>query len=108
MLSASFLNTFGTSRELKDPGCPALRMRSRVSTACVLVAVVFKICLLLPVSAGSVERVLYLGDSMSMGEFGRTLDKRIRDAGMEAYTFVAGGATPYYWLSEFSPPWKSR
>ncbi len=52
-------------------------------------------------SAQAAPRVLYLGDSLSMGAFGTTLDGRLRAAGMEVYTSVTGGATPYYWLSEF-------
>jgi hypothetical protein len=49
------------------------------------------------------HRVLYLGDSMSMGAFGKTLDQELRNAGLEVYTSVTGGATPYYWLSDYSP-----
>ena len=51
--------------------------------------------------AGAGQRVLYLGDSLSMGTFGVTLDQRLREAGFEVYTSVTGGATPYYWLKEF-------
>jgi hypothetical protein len=47
------------------------------------------------------RRVLFLGDSMSLGAFGRTLDKELRAAGHSVYTVVTGGATPYYWLKEF-------
>lgn len=47
------------------------------------------------------DRILYLGDSMSMGAFGRTFDSRLREAGFAVYTYVAGGATPYYWLSRY-------
>lgn len=47
------------------------------------------------------KRVLFLGDSMSMGAFGRTFDEMLRAAGFEVYTCVAGGATPYYWLSRY-------
>ncbi len=50
-----------------------------------------------------VKRVLFLGDSMSMGAFGRTFDSMLRAAGFEVYTCVAGGATPYYWLSRYAP-----
>jgi hypothetical protein len=57
--------------------------------------------LLTPVEAA--QRVLFLGDSMSMGAFGTTLDQRMRQAGLEVYTTVTGGATPYYWLKEFAP-----
>ncbi len=52
-----------------------------------------------PSQAG--QRVLYLGDSLSMGAFGVTLDQRLREAGFDVYTSVTGGATPYYWLKEF-------
>ncbi len=47
--------------------------------------------------------MLFLGDSFSMGAFGRTFDQRLRDAGFEVYTSIAGGGTPYYWLSQYSP-----
>ena len=40
---------------------------------------------------------------MSMGKFGSTLDQCLRDSGLEVYTSVTGGATPYYWLSDYSP-----
>ncbi len=57
----------------------------------------------LPVSAASADRVLYLGDSLSMGAFGTTLDQNFRNAGFETYTVVAGGASPYYWLKAYQP-----
>lgn len=47
------------------------------------------------------ERVLFLGDSMSMGAFGAVMDREMRQQGFEVYTQVAGGASPYYWLSEY-------
>ncbi len=52
-------------------------------------------------STGSLcaEKILYLGDSLSMGSFGRTMDAQMREAGHEVFTYVTGGATPYYWLS---------
>ncbi|MGI9244980.1 MAG: SGNH/GDSL hydrolase family protein, partial [Verrucomicrobiales bacterium] len=53
-------------------------------------------------AAAERKRILYLGDSMSMGAFGRKLDKEMREDGFDVYTFVAGGATPYYWLSRYS------
>jgi hypothetical protein len=40
---------------------------------------------------------------MSMGEFGKVFDNQLREAGFEVYTYVAGGATPYYWLERFKP-----
>ena len=36
-----------------------------------------------------------------MGEFGRTFDQKLRAAGYEVYTSVAGGGTPYYWLKDY-------
>ena len=47
--------------------------------------------------------ILYLGDSMSMGAFGKEFDIKMREAGFDVYTYVAGGATPYYWLSRYEP-----
>ncbi len=46
-------------------------------------------------------RVLYLGDSLSMGAFGKKLDSGMRAEGLEVYTYVAGGASPYYWLEAY-------
>ncbi len=54
-----------------------------------------------PAFAAQDSRVLYLGDSFSMGAFGYTMDSRLRDAGFQVYTVVAGGATPYYWLKNY-------
>jgi len=56
-----------------------------------------------PVAVPAAQRILYLGDSMSMGAFGKKLDEEMRNSGLEVYTYVAGGATPYYWLSRYSP-----
>ena len=50
---------------------------------------------------GDKTRVLYLGDSQSIGAFGRTLDASMRKAGLDVFTVVAGGASPYYWLKEY-------
>ncbi|MEM7145037.1 MAG: hypothetical protein AAF591_07855 [Verrucomicrobiota bacterium] len=55
------------------------------------------------VSTAAPPRVLYLGDSLSMGSFGRTFDQRMRESNFEVYTFVTGGGSPYYWLSKFAP-----
>ncbi len=49
------------------------------------------------------RRVLFLGDSFSIGAFGRTFDQTLRDAGFAVYTSVSGGGTPYYWLSDYPP-----
>jgi len=46
-------------------------------------------------------RVLYLGDSLSLGGFGKTLDSGLRSEGVELYTVIAGGASPYYWLKAY-------
>ena len=51
--------------------------------------------------AAAAPRVLYLGDSLSIGEFGATLDRSMRSAGFSVYTVVAGGASPYYWLKNY-------
>lgn len=58
--------------------------------------------LLSSVAAHAAPRVLYLGDSLSYGAFGMTLDKSLRAAGCPVYTMVSGGATPYYWLADFA------
>ncbi|MCB1229612.1 MAG: SGNH/GDSL hydrolase family protein [Verrucomicrobiae bacterium] len=50
---------------------------------------------------GGSGRVLFLGDSFSIGAFGRTLDTRMREDGLDVFTVVAGGASPYYWLSSY-------
>ena len=55
-----------------------------------------------PAQAQAGPKVLYLGDSLSFGAFGATLDKQLRQSGCEVYTMVTGGATPYYWLSDFA------
>lgn len=63
--------------------------------------ILFSSFAILPLQAG--VKVLYLGDSLSFGAFGSTLDKQLRSSGCEVYTMVTGGATPYYWLSDFAP-----
>ena len=52
-------------------------------------------------SSGSENRVLFLGDSFSIGAFGRTFDTRMRENGLDVFTVVAGGASPYYWLDAY-------
>ncbi len=54
-------------------------------------------------SEAAASKVLYLGDSMSMGAFGKTLDEKMRSEELEVHTYVAGGASPYYWLSRYDP-----
>lgn len=49
------------------------------------------------------NRVLFLGDSFSMGAFGQVLDSRMRESGIDLFTVVAGGASPYYWLKAYQP-----
>lgn len=55
--------------------------------------------------SGSAEakssRILYLGDSLSIGAFGRTFDHSLRSSGFQVHTVVAGGASPYYWLKNY-------
>ncbi len=58
---------------------------------------------LLPGMAAAEECVLFLGDSFSMGAFGRSLDENMRKDGLKVYTYAAGGASPYYWLSSYEP-----
>lgn len=64
-----------------------------------LTAVMLLLATLGPASA--VTRVLFMGDSFSKGPFGRNLDSQMREAGLEVYTSVAGGASAYDWLPEF-------
>lgn len=52
-------------------------------------------------AAGSKAKVLYLGDSLSIGSFGQTFDSSLRSSGFHVHTVVAGGATPYYWLKNY-------
>jgi len=52
-------------------------------------------------AAGAKARVLYLGDSLSIGAFGQTFDSSLRSSGFQVHTVVAGGATPYYWLKSY-------
>jgi hypothetical protein len=51
--------------------------------------------------AAEKPKILYLGDSMSIGAFGQTLDTSLRTAGFDVHTVVAGGASPYYWLRNY-------
>ncbi|MEM1297300.1 MAG: hypothetical protein AAGH89_18190, partial [Verrucomicrobiota bacterium] len=74
-------------------------MRSSVQTT--LIIALFFVSASLAQAAQS--KVLYLGDSLSMGAFGRTLDANMRSEKLEVYTYVAGGASPYYWLSRYEP-----
>ena len=53
--------------------------------------------------AFAADKVLYLGDSLSMGAFGTTIDENLRSAGFDVHTVVAGGASPYYWLKAYQP-----
>lgn len=54
-------------------------------------------------SSASQNKVLFLGDSLSIGAFGRTFDTRMRENGLDVFTVVAGGASPYYWLDAYQP-----
>ncbi|MDF1657576.1 MAG: hypothetical protein P1U58_08180 [Verrucomicrobiales bacterium] len=53
------------------------------------------------VEAARAPRILYLGDSLSIGAFGQTFDQSMRSSGFEVHTVVAGGASPYYWLKSY-------
>jgi len=48
-------------------------------------------------------KVLFLGDSQSLGAFGTSFDQSMRSAGCDVHTVVAGGASPYYWLKAHGP-----
>ena len=52
-------------------------------------------------TAAAKTKILYLGDSLSIGAFGQTFDSSMRVSGFEVHTVVAGGASPYYWLKEY-------
>lgn len=52
-------------------------------------------------AADGKARILYLGDSLSIGAFGQTLDSSMRSSGFQVHTVVVGGATPYYWLKNY-------
>lgn len=67
-----------------------------------LFALVLVALFLFPAGAqSSSSRVLYLGDSLSIGAFGKTFDQALRSSGFEVHTVVAGGASPYYWLKNY-------
>lgn len=51
--------------------------------------------------ASGKPRILFLGDSMSIGSFGTTFDSSMRSSGFDVHTVVAGGASPYYWLKNY-------
>src|SRR5690606_35289598 len=53
--------------------------------------------------AGPKAKILYLGDSLSIGAFGQTFDAALRSTGFQVHTVVAGGASPYYWLKRYQP-----
>lgn len=55
------------------------------------------------VASPAKSKVLYLGDSLSIGTFGATFDSSLRSSGFEVKTVVAGGASPYYWLKNYQP-----
>jgi hypothetical protein len=48
-------------------------------------------------------KVLFLGDSQSLGAFGTSFEQHLREAGCDVHTVVAGGASPYYWLKAHGP-----
>lgn len=52
-------------------------------------------------TSANASRILYLGDSLSIGAFGQTFDTALRSSGFQVHTVVAGGASPYYWLKQY-------
>ncbi len=52
-------------------------------------------------AADNRQKILYLGDSLSIGAFGASFDSALRSSGFEVHTVVAGGASPYYWLRHY-------
>jgi hypothetical protein len=48
------------------------------------------------------SRILYLGDSSSIGAFGKTLGHSMRSLSFQVHTVVAGGASSYYWLKIYT------
>lgn len=76
-------------------------MRSRIFELCFGIfacAVIFPSSVL---GASGKPRILFLGDSMSIGSFGTTFDSSLRSSGFDVHTVVAGGASPYYWLKSY-------
>lgn len=67
----------------------------------VVFSAIFCACPNLSQAASSGPRVLYLGDSLSIGAFGKTFDHSMRTSGFDVHTVVAGGASPYYWLKSY-------
>lgn len=53
-------------------------------------------------AASKSSRILYLGDSLSIGAFGKTWDHSMRSLGFQIHTVVAGGASSYYWLKIYT------
>ncbi|MEM7144913.1 MAG: SGNH/GDSL hydrolase family protein [Verrucomicrobiota bacterium] len=84
LLLALFVGACATTKQPPEPRAAATAART-------------------PSAEASKGRVLFLGDSFSIGAFGRTFDQSLRDAGYEVYTSIAGGGTPYYWLREYPP-----
>ncbi len=52
-------------------------------------------------AASKISRILHLGDSLSIGAFGKTLNHSMRSSGFLAHTVVAGGASPYCWRKNY-------
>lgn len=51
-------------------------------------------------SAQSAQRILFLGDSHSLGAFGENLDRSLREQGLEVSTFATAAGGPHYWLEK--------
>lgn len=56
-----------------------------------------------PAESPARPRVLYLGDSHSLGGFGANLDRLLREEGLDVSTYVAGAGSPYFWLEKAFP-----
>jgi hypothetical protein len=84
-------------------GIRILRYCGAFSLRCRAAAVVIALLTALPFAASGADCVLFLGDSFSMGAFGRSFDGDLREDGFKVYTYAAGGASPYYWLSSYEP-----
>ena len=77
-------------------------MNPRAACLRLLLSALSAILALFTPAALAGPKVLFLGDSLSFGAFGSTLDKQLRQSGCDVYTMVTGGATPSYWLSDFA------
>lgn len=47
------------------------------------------------------EKILFLGDSLSMGAFSTRLQERFEEAGHSISYYASSGGNPYYWLDKY-------